>query len=71
MDLRWTIKYAVQTGWARIVFLKWLLPLTILRATESGIGGRVFDVIAIISTLVSLASGLAVAIFGFRSARFT
>ncbi len=41
-----------------------------LGATESGIDGRVFGVIAIISTLVSVASGLAVAISGFISARF-
>ena len=71
VDLTWTIEYAVQTGWARIVSLKWLFPLTGLGATESGIDGCVFGVIAITSTLVSVASGLAVAISGFRSARFT
>ena len=71
MDLAWTIEYAVQTGRARIVSLKWLLPLTGLRATESSIDSRVFDVVAIVSTLVSAVSGLAIAISGFRSARFT
>ena len=71
MDLKWTIEHAVQTGWARIVSLKWLFPLTGLGATESGINGRVFGVVGIILMLVSIASGLAVAISGFISARFT
>ena len=71
MDLTWTIEYAVQTGRARIVSFKWLFPLTVLRATESGVDDRVFTVISIISTLVSIAPGHAIAIYGFRSARFT
>ena len=71
VDFTWTIEYAVQVRQARLVSFKWLFPLTGLGATESGIDGHVFDVIAIISTLVSVASGLAVAISGFRSARFT
>ena len=71
VDLTWTIKYAVQTGWARIVSVKWLFPLSGLGSTESGIDGRVFGVITIISMLVSVASRLAVAISGFRSVKFT
>ena len=71
MDLTWTIEYAVQIGRARIVSFKWLFPLTGLRATESGIDGRVFGVITVISSLVSFASWPAVAISGFKSARFT
>ena len=70
MNLAWTIEYAVQTGRARIVIFEWLFPLTGLRATESSINGRVFGVIAIIVTLVFTASGLAIAISVFRSARF-
>ena len=70
MDLTWTIKYVVQAGRARIVSFVWLLPLTGLRATESGINHRVLGVITIASTLVSVASGLAVAVSGFRSAKF-
>ena len=38
--------------------------LTGFGATESGIDGRVFGVIAIFATLVFVASGLAVAISG-------
>ena len=70
MDLAWSIEYAVQTGRARIVPSKWLLPLTGLRATESSIDRRVFDTITVVSTLMSIASGLAIAVSGFRSARF-
>ena len=70
VDLAWTIEYAVQTGRARIVSFEWLLPLTGLRATESGVDRPVFGVITIVSTLMSIASGLAVAVSGFRSAKF-
>ena len=64
MNLARMIKYAVQARWARIVLFERLLPLTGLRATESGIDGRVFSVIAVIATLVFVASGLVVAISG-------
>ena len=71
VDLTWTIGYAVQTGRAQIVSFVWLLPLTGLRATESGVDRRVFGVVTIVLTLVSIASGVAVAVSGYRSARFT
>ena len=64
MNLAWTVEYAVQTGWARMVPFEWLFPLTVLRATESSIDGRVFSVIAIIGKLVFVALGLAVSISG-------
>ena len=70
VDLAWTIEYAVQTGRARIVSFEWLFLLTGLGSTESGIDGRVFRVIAIILMLMSTVWGLAIAIPGFRSARF-
>ena len=70
MDLTWTIEYAVQAGRALIISFIWLLPLTGLGATESGIDRRVISIITVASTLISVASGLAVAISGFRSARF-
>ena len=71
MDLARSIEYAVQTGRARIISLEWLLPLTGLRATESGVDCRVFGVVTVVSTLMSIASGLAIAVSGFRSVRFT
>ena len=70
VDLTWMIEYAIQTGRARIVSFKWLLPLTKLRASEYGVDRRVFGIVAIVSTLVSVVSGLVVAVSGFRSARF-
>ena len=71
MDLTWTIEYAVQAGRARIVSFVWLLPLTELRATESSVDRRVLGVVTVASTLVYVVSGLAVAISGFRRARFS
>ena len=70
MDLAWTIEYAVQAGWARIVSFIWLLPLAGLGATESGVDCRVVGIVTVASTLVRVASGLAVAISGFKGARF-
>ena len=71
MYLAWAIKYAVQDAWARIVPTVWLLLLTGLGATESGVDRRVIGIVAIVSMLMSVASVLAVAVSGFRSARFT
>ena len=68
--LAWTIEYAVQPGWAQIVYFIWLLTLAGLGATESGIDRRVVGIVTVASTLVPVASGLAVAISGFRGARF-
>ena len=70
VDLTWTVEYAVQTRRAWIVSFVWLLPLTGLRATKSGVDRRVFGVVTAVSTLVSVASGLAIAVSGFRSAMF-
>ena len=70
VNLTRAIEYAVQTGRARIVSFEWLFPLTGLRAAESSIDCCVLGVVAIVVTLVSVASGLAVAVSGFRSARF-
>ena len=70
VDLTWTIQYSVQARWALIVSFIWLLPLTELGATKAGVDRRVISIVTVVSTLVSVASGLAVAISGFRSARF-
>ena len=66
MDLAWTIEYAVQAGWALIVSFIWLLPLTELGATEAGVDRRVIGIVTIASTLVPVASRLAIAVFGLR-----
>ena len=70
MDLTWMIGYVVQARRALIISFIWLFLLTGFRATESGVDCRVFGVITVISTLEFDTSGLAVAISGFRSARF-
>ena len=71
VNLAWTVEYAVQIGCTRIVSFEWFLSLAGLRAAKSGVDGRVFDAIAIVSTLVFAASGLAVVISRFRSSMFT
>ena len=63
MYLAWTIEYAVQAGWSLIVSFIWLLPLTGLGTTESGVDCSVIGIITIASALVSVTSELAVAIF--------
>ena len=68
MDLTWTIEYAVQVGRARIVSFVWLLLLIGLRAAESSVDRRVFGVVTVASTLVFIASWLAVAISDFGGA---
>mgnify|MGYP005825196969 CR=1 FL=1 len=71
VGLAQTIEYAVQAGRALIITFIWLLPLTRHGATESGVDRCIIGIVTIVSTLVHVASGLAVAISGFRSARFT
>ena len=68
MNLAWTIEYAVQARWARIVLFERLLLLTRLRATESGINRRILGVVIVVLTFVPVASRLVVAIFSFRGA---
>ena len=70
MDLAWTTEYTVQAGWAQIVSFIWLLLLVKLGATEFGVDRCVIGIVTIASMLVPIASGLAVAVSGFRSARF-
>ena len=70
MDLTWAIEYAVQAGRALIIPFIWLLPLTGLGATEFGVDRHVIAIITVASTFMSVVSGLAVAISGFRGARF-
>ena len=70
VNLTRAIEYAVQTGRARVASFGRLLLLTGFRATESGIDRRVIGIVTVASTLVLIASGLAVATSGFRGARF-
>ena len=63
MYLARTIEDAVQAGWSLFASFIWLLSLTGLGTTESGIDCRVIGVVTITSAFVSVASELAVAIF--------
>ena len=64
MNLAWTVENAVQARRPQTVSFIWLLLLTRLRATESGIACHVFGVITIFAMLVFVVSGLVVAISG-------
>ena len=69
MNLAWLIQYLVYIGWSVSVFLEWLFSLTGFGAAESGLDHRVLRSFIIISTLVFIASWLAVAVSNFGSAR--
>ena len=60
MNLARAIKYAIQTGRSLIVSFEQLFPLPGFRATESGVDCRVFGVVAIVSSFMSVAPWLAV-----------
>ena len=69
MNLARPIEYSVQTRWTISVSSEWLLSVTGFRATESDVDRRVFGIFIIASTLVPVASWLAIAIPGFGGAR--
>ena len=70
VNLAWTIKYAVQAGWARIVLLERLFPLTGFRASESGVDCRILSVVAVNVAFVFVATRPAIAVLGIQTARF-
>ena len=69
MNLARPIEYSVQTRWTISVSFEWLLPLTGLRATESGVDRRVLGTVVIASTLVLVASWPTIAVSGLGGAR--
>ena len=69
MYLARAIEYTVQTGRAQSVPLKWLFPLTGLRASESGINCRIFSVVAVNAALVLVATRPAIAVLGIQITR--
>ena len=60
MNLAQALQYTVQTGRSFIVMLEWLLPLTRFGSAESGIDRRVFGVVAVVPSLVSVVPWLAI-----------
>ena len=69
MNLARPIKYSVQTRWTISISFEELLPLTGFRATESGVNHRFFGILVVASTLVLVASWLAIVVPGFGGAR--
>ena len=69
VDLTRAIECAVLAERPRIVPFKWFFPLTGLRATESGIDCRVFDVITVTAALWSITTLPTISIFGIRGIR--
>ena len=62
MNLARAIEYTVQAGQSRIVSFERLLPLTGFGVAESGIDCHILRIVAIVSTLVSVAPWLSVTI---------
>ena len=65
MDFARTIEYAVQAGWSLIVYFIWLLPLTGLGTTESGIDCRALRTFVLSPATVLVASWFFVSIPSF------
>ena len=55
MNLARALQYVVQTGRSRIVSFERFLPLTGFGSAESGIDQRIFGVVAVVLSLVSVA----------------
>ena len=68
MYLTQAIEYSVQTRWTILVSFEWLLPLTGFRATESGVDCHVLGIFIIASTLLFVASWLAIVVPSFKGA---
>ena len=68
MNLARAFKYAVQTGWSLIVSFEQLFPLTGFRDTESSVDCRVFSVVTIVLSLMSVVPWLVVIVTDIRGA---
>ena len=62
MNLARALQYTVQTGRSLIISFERLLPLTGLGSAESGVYCRVFIVVVVVPSLMSVAPWLAVII---------
>ena len=62
------LQYAVKAGRSLIISFERLFPLTGLGSAESSVYCRVFSVVAVVPSLMSVASWLAVVIPDIRSA---
>ena len=69
MNLARAFKYAVQTGRSLVVSFERLFPLTGFGSAESGLDCRIFSIVAVVLSLMSVAPWLAVIVTDIRSAR--
>ena len=68
MNLARAFQYAVQTGRSLIISFERLLLLTGFGSAESGVDCRVFSVVAVVPSLMSVAPWLAVIVTNIRGA---
>ena len=68
MYLTGAVEYSVQIGRARSGSFEWLLPLTGLGASESGVDCRILIVVVVNAVFVFVSAQPAVAVLGIRTA---
>ena len=68
MYLTGAVEYSVQIGRAQSGSFEWLLPLTGLGASESGVDCHILIAVAVIVAFVFVSSRPAVVVLGIRTA---
>ena len=68
MYLTGAVEYSVQIGRARSGSFEWLLPLTGLGASKSGVDCRILIAVAINAAFVFVLTRPAIAVLGIRTA---
>ena len=68
MYLARAVEYSVQIGWTRSGSFEWLLPLTGLGASESGVDCRILIAVAVNAAFVFVLTRPAIAVLGIRTA---
>ena len=68
MYLTGAVEYSVQIGRARSGSFEWLLPLTGLGASESGVDCRILIAVAVNEVFVFVSTRSAIAVLGIRTA---
>ena len=68
MYLTGAVEYSVQIGRARSGSFEWLLPLTGLGASESGVDCRILIAVAVNAALVLVSNQSSIAVLGIRTA---
>ena len=69
MYLTGVVEYSIQIGRARSGSFEWLLPLTGLGASESGVDCRILLVVAVNVAFIFASTRPAIVVLGIRTAR--